>query len=164
MLKTPLEDFKTVIQTRLNSPASPEARRSVDNGSKQVYIVSDRRDHDAVQTLKRLLFSQGFDVVLSLFEGDEASIRRDHEENLRECDGALIYYGAGSELWFRSKWRDLKKSAGYGRAKPPLAKAVVLAPPLTADKSDYGSHEAVVINWADEPTADLFAPFLTQLG
>ena len=31
------------------------------------------------------------------------------------CDGVLIYYGAGNEMWLRRKLREVQKSAGYGR-------------------------------------------------
>ena len=62
-----------------------------------------------------------FEVILPVFEGDEAQVRQEHEANLTDCDAALIYYGAGNELWLRSKLRELQKIAGYGRTKPMLA-------------------------------------------
>ena len=52
-----------------------------------------------------------------IFDGDEAEIREYHEENLRTCDGVMIFYGAGNEPWLRRKLRELQKSAGYGRTK-----------------------------------------------
>jgi len=30
---------------------------------------------------------------MPIFDGDEAEMREVHEENLKSCDGALIYYG-----------------------------------------------------------------------
>ena len=162
LLQTSLEDFKTVVQMRLKSPASQPAPRNGDSESKGVYVICDQGDREAVRPLERFLHSQGFNVASSEFDGDEASLRRDHEENLLLCDGVLIYYGQGGKLWFRQKCRDLKKSAGYGRTKPLLAQGVVLAPPLIPEKSEFLPHEAVAISWNNELTADRFETFFSR--
>ena len=78
--------------------------------------------------LEDFLFERRFEVILPVFDGDEAQVRQEHEANLDDCDAALIYYGAGNELWLRSKLRELQKIAGYGRTKPMLAKARVRRP------------------------------------
>ena len=81
-----------------------------------------------------LLFREQFEVLQPLFEGDEAEIREYHEENLRTCDGVLIFYGAANEMWLRRKLRELQKSAGYGRTKPPAGGGICLLPPDTPEK------------------------------
>ena len=121
-------------------------RRSPEQDAlKRIYLICDSRDIDQVQPLAESLFND-FEVILPVFEGDEAQVRHEHEANLAECDAALIYYGAGNELWLRSKLRELQKIAGYGRTKPMLAKAVYVAPPESADKQRFRTHEAIVIN------------------
>lgn len=162
LLRAPLEDFKTVIQIRLHADSEPAARTAVDAGPKLVYVICDSRDREQVPAIEQLLFECQVNVISSAFDGDEASVRRDHEESLLACDAVLIYYGAGGELWFRSKLRDLQKVAGYGRTRPLLAKAVFVAPPLTPAKSAIRLHDTVVVS-GERPSAKLFAPFLSKL-
>jgi hypothetical protein len=45
-----------------------------------------------------------------------------------------------------SKLRELKKIAGYGRTTPMVATGVYIAPPATANKQRFRTHEAIVIN------------------
>jgi hypothetical protein len=124
LLKTPIEDFKSVLHVRLSPPkpkepkaasASP-TRSDAGDAIKRIYLISDRRDAENTRPLEDFLFGRQYEVILPVFDGDEAQVRQEHEVNLTECDAALIYYGAGNELWLRSKLRELQKIAGYGRA------------------------------------------------
>ena len=94
----------------------------------RIYLISDRRDEGAPAALGDYLYDQGFEVILPVFEGDEAQIRKDHEENLSMCDAVLFYYGEGNELWLRQKLREVQKSAAFGRKKPIVIKAIYVAP------------------------------------
>ena len=163
VLRMPLEDFKTVVQLRLDTGSRTPAQAVTETASKLVYVICDARDRENVRPIEQLLYDQRLNVIASMFEGDEASVRRDHEENLLVCDAVLIYYGAGGELWFRRKLRDLQKIAGYGRAKPLLARAVFLAPPFTPEKSGVRLHDTVVIVGDGPPSTALFTPFVTRL-
>jgi hypothetical protein len=163
VLRTPLEDFKTLVHIRLQSGVEREIRPSQDGGPKHVYVICDSRDRDSVGAVEQALYSQGLDVISSVFDGDEASVRSDHEESLLVCDAVLIYYGAGGELWFRRKVRDLQKIAGYGRTSPLLAKGVFLAPPITPEKQAFRSHDAVVISGEGALVPSLFEPFIARL-
>ncbi len=78
-------------------------------------------------------------------DGDETELREEHEENLRLCDGFLIYFGEGNERWLSKNLGDLKKARGLGREKPILAKAIYVAPPGGPAKARYRTLEAVVI-------------------
>jgi hypothetical protein len=162
LLNTPLEDFKTVLHVRLSAP-DPAGSSWVPGTVKTIYVICDRRDRESVAALRRFLHTQGFEVVLSAFEGDEASIRRDHEENLALCHGVLIYHGAGNEIWFRTMLRDLKKSAAYRTGLPLAAKAAYLADPMTPDKLAFASHEVIVIRQDAALTSGVFAPFFKYL-
>ena len=171
LLKTPLEDFKSVLHMRLNPPKPPEPGREPapsageesDGALKRIYLICDQRDLEETRPLEDILFDQQFEVTVPVFDGDAAQVRHDHEESLIACDAALVYYGAGSELWLRSKLRELQKIAGYGRSKPMLAKAVYIAPPDTPDKRRFRTHEALVINPGDGPTLGVLEPFLIKL-
>ena len=98
-----------------------------------------------------------------MFEGDEAQVRLDHEENLRICDAVLVYYGRGNELWLRRKLRELQKSAGFGRSKPMLSKAIYLAPPESQEKGRLRTREALVIPQSETFVPTSLDPFLSQI-
>jgi TIR domain-containing protein/uncharacterized protein DUF4062 len=174
LLKTSIEDFKSVLHVRLTPPAPPApkpepppGRAAVptaqsDESLKRIYLICDQRDLDSTRGLEDLLFGQ-FEVILPVFDGDESRVRRDHEENLADCDAALVYYGAGNELWLRSKLRELQKIAGYGRTKPILGKAVYVALPDTPEKRRFRTHDAIVINQGERLTPVALEPFLSRL-
>ena len=65
---------------------------------------------------------------------------------MKNCDAVLIYFGAGSDLWVRTKVRDLMKISGYGRTKPLNMKAMLLAEPKTRFKTRYRTQDMEVIN------------------
>ena len=101
-----------------------------------------------------------FEVICSVFDGDEAEIRAYHEENLRLSDIVLIHYGAGSEIWLRRKLRELLKSSAYGRTEPFRAVGILVAPPSTPQKLAFKTHEAMVISQFEGFAPEPFAPFL----
>lgn len=151
LLETPLEDLKTVYQERLHrrvpvSEPLQQTTTSVATDRRLVYLLYDQRDSDVIPPWLDFLFAQGFEVVRPLFEGDEAEVREYHEENIRSCDAALIFYGAANECWLRRKLRELEKSPGYGRTKPKPVVAISVIPPKTADKQNFRTHDAIVIS------------------
>jgi hypothetical protein len=171
ILQTSLADFKSTIHRRLRPPEPSKAEPPSalgpplldESGAKRIYLIIDQRDGEEPATVTEFLFDEGFEVILPVFEGDEAHVRHDHEENLSLCDGVLLYYGTGNELWLRAKLREVQKSAAFGRTKPITAKAVLVGPPDTPTKSRFRTHEALVIiqRGAFDPAA--MQPFLSQL-
>jgi hypothetical protein len=163
LLETFLEDLRTVIQgrlkearlkqdrleeaSRLKPVPHPLGRSAIAGGGShaQLYLIYDQRDAAVTAPWEDFLFEQDFEIIRPVFEGDEAEIREHHEESLRSCDGALIFYGSGNECWLRRKLRELQKSPGYGRNKPLPATAISLIPPRTPDKERFRTHEAFVI-------------------
>jgi hypothetical protein len=173
ILQTPLEDFKGVVLQRLapapEEPASQEkSEAEADAGEEgsglvRIYMIYDQRDGDAPQPLEDYLFSQGFEVIVPVFDGDEAQVRRDHEESLSLCDGVLLYYGTANELWLRRKLREIQKSAAFGRKKPITGKAIVVAPPESVTKQRFRTHEALVIDQQAGFDPAPLKQFLSQL-
>jgi hypothetical protein len=167
LLETPFEEFKTVMYDRLERKRTPEptARFGIpQNGAvKSVYLICDQRDCTSVMPLRDFLFSKGYEVFLPAFDGDEAEIREDHEQNLRVCDGVIIYYGAGSDLFLRRKLREIQKGAGQGRSTPVRAAAVYVAPPLTHEKSLFRTLQAQVILQSGDFRPESLQSFLEQL-
>ena len=138
-----------------------------DDFVKDVYIICDKADREskAVNPLKKYLFNQGFDVILSAFKGDEDELREDHIDNLKTCDSVIIFYGHGDELWMRSKDRELKKVMGYGRKKAFDVKAVYLADPdEEEEKEDFLSRDLMTINALEgKQPEDVMKDFIQKL-
>jgi hypothetical protein len=166
-LETPLEDLRTVVQDRLKQPAapaeppSPQTVTGTNHG--QLYLIYDQRDADLATPWADYLFEKKFEVIRPVFEGDEAEIREYHEENLCNCDGALILFGTASEVWLRRKLREIQKSAGYGRTKPMPAVAILLIPPATSEKERFRTHDAMVIAQLSGFSPDPLQPFISLL-
>ena len=180
-LETYFEDLRTAIQdwmhreqqrreelTRQHSVAGTPPVIDVagaENGGSppRLYLIADQRDGAALSPWTDALFQERIEVIRPIFEGDEAEIREYHEENLAQCDGVLILYGAGNELWLRRKLRELQKSAGYGRTKPPAKTAICLIGPKTPEKEAFKTHDAAVIPQWDGVGLAALRPFITQL-
>lgn len=145
MIQGKLESVKTFVQAKLNQEPAKDKLPASDAEKTLIYLICDTRDIEAIAALEDELFQCGFEANRSALEGDESSLREWHKENLRECDAALIFWGAGNELWLRSKLLDLKKAPGYGRSKPMLGKGVYMSAPDTAEKARFRSNEACVI-------------------
>jgi len=167
LLETLLEDLRTVIHDRLTKSQEPSVpvNRSADvrEDCPQIYLIYDQRDAISSAPWADALFNLGFEVVHPVFEGDEAEVRENHEENLRDCDAAVILYGKVNELWVRRKLRELQKSAGYGRTKPLRALAISLIAPETAEKQKFRTHEAMVINQSGDLVPECLQPFIDQM-
>jgi TIR domain len=153
LLETSIEDLKTVYHDRLTG-----------GDRRQVYVIYDQRDVDLTPVWTDFLFKHGVEILRSVFEGDEAEIREYHQENLANCDAALIIYGKTGELWLRRKLREIQKSAGYGRTKPMGTVGIWLAPPRTPEKETFRTHEAMVIPQMDAVAADSLMGFISRLG
>jgi hypothetical protein len=165
LLETPLEDLRTMIAAWLKDAEKPARSTTVpvSGNAEQLYLLYDKRDQGSITPWAEFLFKE-FEVIHPVFDGDEADIRDYHEENLRNCDGALIFYGAANECWLRRKLRELQKSAGYGRTKPSPVAGICLIAPRTADKERFRTHEAMVIPQWDGLSPDPFLPFVSRLN
>ncbi len=169
LLEVPLEDLKSRIHLKL-APPEPRKERtaapamSAMNGVVRIYLICDRDDQEEARPVEDFLFNQGFEVLPTLFDEDEARARLDHEENLCTCDAVLLFQGQASEMWLRRKLREVQKSAGLGRRRPLLAQGLYLAAPQTPQKERFRTLEAQVIH---EPPAGfspgVLEPFLDEI-
>jgi len=174
LLETFLEDLRTVIHERLKAaqkpapapapePSRPSTPVVAGREHARLYLIYDQRDAAITSPWEDFLFEQKLELLRPVFEGDEAEIREYHEENLRSCDGALIFYGSGNECWLRRKLRELQKSPGYGRSKPIPTVAISLVPPRTPEKDRFRTHEAMVIPQWDGFSAEPLQPLISSL-
>jgi hypothetical protein len=103
--------------------------------------------------------------MLPLFDEDETQARLEHEESLKSADALLLYYGAASDLWLRRKLRELQKSAGFGREKPWLERAIYVAAPATPQKERFRTLEAMMLHESPSGFASAaLDPFLAKLS
>jgi hypothetical protein len=170
LLESILEDLRTVIYDRLKeaipAPKTPKAEDCADTPAactRQIYLIHDQRDGAAVSSYADELFNKGFEVLHPTFEGDEAEVRQCHEENLKVCNGALIFFGSTNEAWVRRKLREIQKSVGYGRTDPLPEVAILCIPPQTDEKQRFRTHEATVITQPGEFAPQVLTPFLSSL-
>lgn len=164
VLQTSLEELKKHIEQRMSDNGHKPAQAHVNGGGPaSVYLICDREDLGEVTPLEEYLFERGFNVFLPAMEGDESSVREDHKANLVECDAALVYYGRGSDVWLRMKQRELQKVAGYGRARPMLAKGIYIAGPPTPAKEHVRDHEAIVVKGFGGFSPAALAPFVERV-
>ncbi len=172
LLETRFEDLRTMMREWLSSGRQPSAAApppeapvagAAGGPPPRLYLVADRRDGDHIVPWVDGLFDQHLEVLQPIFDGDEAELREYHEENLTTCDGVLIMYGAGNELWVRRKLRELQKASGYGRTKAKPAVGICLVGARTPEKERFRTHEAMVLPQWDGYAFDVLAPFVAQL-
>jgi len=131
ILQNPLEDFKNIVREEL---LESQERRTVDeSGGKSIYLLHDKIDDKEVKPFKELLEKAGFKVLEPAFEGELLDVRKQHIDNLRNFDGAIIFKGKVNDQWVRMKVLDLLKAPGFGRKKPIKAKALLATGNLNLD-------------------------------
>jgi TIR domain len=164
-LEGSLEKLKGAVEKELAKIRSPGPAATIarEVGPRRIYLIHDKADADAVAPISEFLFSEGFEPIQPLMEGDEAQVREDHKDNLATCDAALIYHGAASDIWLRTKRSDLKKAAGFGRDKPMLGQAIYLGAPETPQKQSFRTHEADVVKNFGTFTPDALTGFLSKI-
>jgi hypothetical protein len=131
ILQNPLEDFKNIMREEL---LESQERRSMDeSGGKSIYLVHDKIDDSEVRPFREAIEKSGFKVLTPAFEGELLEVRKQHIDNLRNFDGAIIFKGKVNDQWVRMKVLDLLKAPGFGRKKPIQGKAIVAADTATLD-------------------------------
>jgi hypothetical protein len=146
LLETPIEDLKTLIYRKLAPKKAEKTAAAASQELTRIYLICDRDDVDATGPMTDYLFDHGYEVILPLFDEDEAQTRMEHEENLRSADAVIIFYGVGNEVWLRRKLRELQRSGGLGREKPWLGRAIYVAGPPTPQKERLRTLEAKVLH------------------
>jgi hypothetical protein len=158
LLREKLEDLKTVIQNQLASLQAKPAQEKTDAGQTYIYLICEQRDFDAIQPLYQHLYESGFEVMLPA-TGENAL--EENQQNLRDCDALLVYFGHGSERWLRTQFSEISKVVD--RAMPMLAKAVYVAPPRSQPKELFMTREAIVIKNFGDFHPDSLAAFLQKI-
>jgi len=167
LLETLFEDLRTVIHDRLkDEPKISQQKYCIEPTAEnrgQIYLIYDQRDAAIVSQYADALFDKGFEVLHPTFEGDEAEIRQCHEENLRVCNGVLIFFGSTNEGWVRRKLREVQKSVGYGRTGPLPVVTISCVGAKNSEKERFRTHEAPVILQMEQFCSDSLLPFISRV-
>lgn len=130
---------------------------------RRIYLICDPQDEDAIEPLEDYFYEQGFDLILPDFEADEAQAAQSHRDNLQDCDGVIIFYGAARSAWVDVKLRSVLKVSGYGREANLVFNAVYVAPPFDRRKERYRTHSAEIIRQSAEFEPSLLKPLTERL-
>jgi hypothetical protein len=155
-----IEELKTLLRDRLQAKPQPTAVKLSVAARNHVYLMCDQLDRDAVKPIENYLFDRQLEVRTPLFEGDAEEIREDHSENLKQCDGLLIFWGKAKESWLRNKLRDLTK---YRPEQPPKAASILLSGLPDTTKEGFRTNQAQVLRLSDAFEPTLLQPFLSSL-
>ncbi len=163
-LKTAVAAQVASVEQQLARPAAPQPAAAPDAAAPvRVYVISDQGDEgdEQLARLKELLRERRYEVLTPFFAAEDEQERdEEHEENLKDCHAVLVYHGAANERWQRRRLRELRRLPEL----PRHARAVVLAPPRTPPKAEFGTEEAEVIDATGGISAALFRPFLDGLA
>ncbi|MCK4762785.1 MAG: DUF4062 domain-containing protein [Candidatus Aminicenantes bacterium] len=143
------EDMETTILKKIKDIIEePGGEKPPPPKRPQIYLICDSEDRkdDNFRKLRIFLYKNEFDVKIPTFGGKEEDNIRQNRENLESCDAVVIYYGAGSDFWFNSKYNAIEKIKAGGGTRRLLHKAVFLAPPAAMPKEDLRLHDWQIIN------------------
>ena len=133
------------------------------DSSKIIYLILDKEDCEEGQLIAKALKRKGLQVVQPIFEGELVDVRYIHQENLKRCDAAIIYFGNTSESWIKTKLQDLMKSPGFGREKKMTAKAVYFRGEKKMDVNYLKKNNTMILGEQAEFEIAHLKPFLELL-
>ncbi len=160
ILQNPLEDFKNIIREELLD--SHDRKHFDESGGKSIYLVHDKVDDNEVKPYKEILEKAGFNVLIPAFEGELLEVRKQHIDNLRNFDGAIIFKGKVNDQWVRMKVLDLLKAPGFGRKKPIKAKALLASGNPNLD--NFKSQNLTIISGDAERSKENLKNFLQEFN
>lgn len=162
ILQTPLEDFKNIMREELVESA--ERKTSEEKDGRSVYLMHDRVDVNDVKPIREVLEKAGFHVLVPQFEGELLEVRKNHIDNLRSFDAAIIYKGKVNEQWVRMKALDLLKAPGFGRKKPIMGKVILTTPGSSLNVESYKSQNLRIIESDPQRSAESLKSILSEFN
>ena len=162
ILQNPLEDFKNIMREELLE--SLERKDADDFKGKSIYVVHDRVDDQEVKPFKEAIEKSGFKILTPAFEGELLDVRKNHIDNLKNLDGAIIFKGKVNDQWVRMKILDLLKAPGFGRKKPILGKAIVSSTSTSADLENFKNQNMTVISGDQSKRMESLKMFLQEFN
>jgi len=165
LIEGSFEDLKNFLVDLLPRERAPEKVKApvgeLDSEAvPQIYVVRDREDREQVAPLIKFLFEHGIEVLTPADEGEEVQLRQDHQENLKACDGVMIWWGKTKKVWLDYMMRDLDRARGLGRTAPFRSKAVCIGSPPAPEKSEFMTHKAQVFSFLSGFSSEALKPVL----
>lgn len=156
------EKAKKAAEAAAAAITTPTATYQSDE-PKIVYLICDKRDMTAASEFETFLNDNNIEMLTPAFDGEAEALTNAHKENLKICDGIIIFYGEGNDLWAKTKKSDLLGINALGRTKPLLAKAVYLAKPELPEKESFKILGGLQLKGYGDFNADLLNDFLQKL-
>ena len=172
VLEVDMEEMKSIVIEEIetggrfysaNREVSGYKEPSKTDSSKIIYLILDKEDCEEGQLIAKALKKKSFQVVQPIFEGELVDVRYIHQENLKRCDAAIIYFGNTSESWIKTKLQDLMKSPGFGREKKMIAKAVYFRSQKKMDVNYLKKNNTMILGDQSEFNMAHLKPFLELL-
>ncbi len=160
ILQNPLEDFKNIMREELLE--SQERAKPDESDGKSIYLVHDKIDENEVKSFREVIEKSGFKVLIPAFEGELLEVRKQHIDNLRNFDGAIIFKGKVNDQWVRMKVLDLLKAPGFGRKKPIQGKALVA--PENVNLDNYKNQNMTLISGEKNRSLETLKNFLKEFN
>ena len=160
ILQNPLEDFKNIMREELLE--AQERVKPDESGGKSIYLVHDKIDEKELKSFREVIEKSGFKVLMPAFEGELLEVRKQHIDNLRNFDGAIIFKGKVNDQWVRMKVLDLLKAPGFGRKKPIQGKALIASENVNID--NYRNQNLTLISGEKNRSLETLKNFLKEFN
>jgi len=160
ILQNPLEDFKNIMREELLE--AQERVKPDESGGKSIYLVHDKIDEKEVKSFREVIEKSGFKVLMPAFEGELLEVRKQHIDNLKNFDGAIIFKGKVNDQWVRMKVLDLLKAPGFGRKKPIQGKALIASENVNID--NYKNQNLTLISGEKNRSLETLKNFLKEFN
>jgi len=163
-----IEDrISAVKDVLLNRVFHRSSSSRIDHGSgdklPRIYLICDPNDEERTSALEDYFSTQGCDVQLPSFQGEEEDCQSVHLSNLRSCDGAIIYFGSTTRHWVDSHARELIKATGYRESEPIAARVVYVSRPIDTRKDRYKNLTTEIISEGESSDFSELGPFVEQV-
>ena len=163
LLRGDVQALKSTLHHALK-PADPPQPLPAAAGQRRVHVLMCETDRTASVPLLKRLRAQGLQVSIPVFVGDAAALRKANAQLIADCNGLILFYGAGDEVWKFHQQCELRKQAALRGAPPGAAEWTWLAPPLTADKELLQLlGDTQLIDGLAEGGVDALQPFFAAL-
>ncbi|MDQ3395512.1 MAG: hypothetical protein M3512_15580 [Bacteroidota bacterium] len=170
ILQVPFDELKEIIQNKIifsqNNIDKIFSFTSYDpKGKGTVYLIYETIDMHLSNEIAAYLEVEGYDVIFSDFSGDQLSVRKKHQDNLRTCDAPLIICGDVNLEWINIKLQDIVKAPGFGRTKPFKTKALYIdyEKYLKYHQRLLNLNESIILEISSNFIPDNFFRFLNKI-
>jgi hypothetical protein len=155
-----IEEFKAEIRRRLfTAPATTPSRPL----NTFVFVNMETSDRPLAERVCSMLDGYGAGYSLPSRTADPGENRRDMEQNLLNCDAAIVVYGSAAANWVRSQLLEFRKIIAK-RERPLKTLAVFEAPPEEKDSIDLKLPNMQVWNFRKGVDETELAHFLDKVA